>query len=451
MAGKKAFLMLITAVLLISAITAIEGPVFAGKENDPEINDSTGDTSLAVFQDIDKVWFDNEENKTIDINLKVAGPPKAWEPREIIDQQVETMSYEVYFDVGSKHYAVAVSVPFARAGPMDLNVFGTNAWTWQLNEVKYGKQDAVTSEERLEGLNSNSFDAEELIFTYTLNKDSINVKEGLEGIGMKIEHTWAAIWDEDENGQNLTDAVDYAKTYSSPGRDYLITGGLGAIYEITVKVDKVNQTIAIDEAAIYTITIENVGTAESTPVNVSYSLTGTGEWDVRFNRNYTIIDPGISTKFILTIRAPADADNGSTLITTVVASIVTENHTLNSPPIVVKTMVMVNEGEEPTKDIMDTIMENATTLALVFFLLLVLILISSARRSRKRAFDEMMAMDDEVDQGGSKDQAQTPPDTLQTPPQQEMQYTTQPQEFQQPYFQPQDGTNAYGDGQQPPY
>jgi hypothetical protein len=92
MKAKNLAILLITIFFISSSIF---GKALAGDENNPEVEDETGETTEPQrgFRDIDKAWF-GETNDTLLIYMKLASsPPSLYEFAQNID--TTAFDYEV--------------------------------------------------------------------------------------------------------------------------------------------------------------------------------------------------------------------------------------------------------------------------------------------------------------------------------------------------------------------
>lgn len=316
---KNSVVLLIALLFVINFIfcTAI-----AGDQSDPEVKDTTGDSTStgepgSSFRDIEAAWFGPEPtNETLEIHLKMAGAPPGL--MDLRQEPSDNYDYEVYFDVDGKGYAVAVTIQYAFSlGGM---YSPTNTWTWELRSVSYRLgSDTIGSETAVsEGINSNNF--VDNIITWEINKEAVGIGSGLKGRGKSLINTWAAIWNADASPSGSqrdpkTQATDFAHTHhTNPGDSYNIRGVGDIDYNVVLSVADDEKETHGGKPVTFTVIARNNGTDEFL-VDFNFNVTsGDESWSVVLYPNSTTIANGDKRDITVTITPPKNVKNGTTLI-----------------------------------------------------------------------------------------------------------------------------------------
>ncbi len=314
MKAKNLAILLITIFFISSSIF---GKALAGDENNPEVEDETGETTEPQrgFRDIDKAWF-GETNDTLLIYMKLAGsPPSLYEFAQNID--TTAFDYEVYFDVEGQGYAVCVSIQYAFVAGT-IYTFDV-PWVWAVRKIIYAANtDIIQSETETEGISETNYNPESVVLRWEIYKEAIGIGSGLEGRGMELVNTWAAIWDANENLPSdqrdpQTQAWDYAHTHrSNPGLNYRITGIGGIDYNIILSTDNYEKATFGGTPVEFLVYAKNNGTESSTvDFRAEYP---DEEWTVVLSPNTTTIAKGSLRPISVTVTPPKDVENGTILI-----------------------------------------------------------------------------------------------------------------------------------------
>ncbi len=321
MKGKNPLVLLCVLFFLSSLIL---GSAIAGDELNPEVEDDTGETEdpTKQFRDIDAGWFGGEDNATLTIYLKLAGAPPGLADLAQA-QDTTTFEYEVYFDVEGKSYAVVAEIQYAASigqGTPIGGVYSTSGgWNWELREVNYALgTDIIQSETSLGGLSDNAYSSDDVILEMEVNKGDIGIGEGFEGRGQKLENTWAAVWNADDNPSDSQrdpkgSAWDYAHTHhSDPGKPYNIKGQGDVDYNVELSVDESEKITFGGTPAEFLIRAHNNGSDEFL---VDFTVTSPDDsWEVILNPNSTTIGVGTTRTISVSVTPPKDVQNGTILV-----------------------------------------------------------------------------------------------------------------------------------------
>jgi len=382
------FLVLLTTLLFISNFTF--GMALAGDQNNPEVDDDTGEISepQRQFRDIDAAWF-SETNDTIDVYMKLAGaPPSLYEFAQNID--TTTFDYEVYFDVEGVGYAVSVSIQYAFVAGT-IYTFDV-PWVWELREINYAMNTDIIQSETVrynivDDENSDAeYDPEGVILKWEVYKEDISVGLQMEGRGQELVNTWAAVWDATDNPADAqrdpsTQAWDSAHAhFSNPGLDYRVTGFGGVDYNIVLSVDIDERVTFGGTPAEFLVHAYNDGT-ESFTVDFfpQYSVES---WSVDLSENRTTIVQGTSRTITVTVTPPKDVENGTVLIVRIEGNIhmIDGNGTVPvQPPLTLKTVALSLPDEENQggwiEDLVEMLKQNLAIIAAVIAVIVVAIII----------------------------------------------------------------------------
>lgn len=382
------FLILLTCLLFISSFTF--GMVLAGDQNNPEVEDDTGETQDAgrQFRDIDDAWF-SESNDTIDVYMKLAGPPPSlYEFAQNID--TKTFEYEVYFDVEGFGYAVSVSIQYAFVAGT-IYTFDV-PWAWELREINYAMNTDIIQSETVryniaDDENSDAgYDPEGVILSWEVYKEDVGVGLQLEGRGQELVNTWAAVWDATDNpadGQRDPSSQAWDKAhahYSNPGKVYRVTGFGGVDYNIILSAD-INEKVTFGGTpAEFLVHAYNDGT-ESFTVDF-FPQYSDESWSVDLSENITTIVQGTSRTITVTITPPKDVENGTVLIVRIEGNIhmIDGNGTVPvQPPLTLRTVALSLPDEENQggwiEDLIENLKQNLAIIAAVVAVIVVAIII----------------------------------------------------------------------------
>ncbi len=392
----------LSLLMILLMLVSLSAPVLGGDIDDPEVTDDTGSGDAPEdFKDIDSAWFGDEGNQTLGIRLRVVGPPISF--LEGLGQQDTTpIEYEVYFDVDGNNYAVSVEIPYARA-TLAGAVLGTYSWSWSLKTVKYATGNNIESEDSVSGATvTGTYDYEDDVIEFEINKEDIEVEDGSEGRNTKIENPWVAVWNAETHPDNeerdLSDALDYGMTRSSPGRTYTITGGELDFWEIMLSTEENRKTVQLGESVEFIVVVFNNSTVGA-DVNMTVAFAATG-WTVNAGPTPLFIENGEeSTKFKVTVSPPADVKNGSALSITVRSEINVEGN--GDVDQIVLTVTALVEEVVVVESVVDKYM-NYIIAAIAIIIILVIIM---AVRGGGHDY-ENFEMDEEADSYNTG--AQTP-------------------------------------------
>ena len=381
-------LVLITMLFFITSLTL--GTALAGDENDPEVEDDTGEINEPgrEFRDIAAAWF-SETNETIKITMKLAGPPPSlYDFAQGID--TTTFDYEVYFDVEGIGYAVSVGIQYAFVAGT-IYTFDV-PWAWELRKVTYATHtDIILSESVMFNFDGDDngdggYEPEYVELKWEVHKEAIGIGLELEGRGQELVNTWAAVWNADENSANSqrdpsTQAWDYAHTHhSNPGKNYRITGFGGVDYNIELSAD-------IDEKLTYggtpvefLVRAYNNGT-DSFVVNF-FPGSYPESWSVNLSENRITIARGTTRPIMVTVTPPKDVENGTVLVLLIEGDIqmIDGNDTIPiQPPLTLRTIALTPldepDGGGWLEDFVDMLKENLAIIAGVIAVMVVAIIV----------------------------------------------------------------------------
>ncbi|GEM_PF-3026175 len=377
-------------LLLPVALFVVEG----GTEEAPEIQDAVGDTE-DNFKDITKVWVESEDLSQFTVVYQVAGSPKEWERGSLLSGNITTFNYEFYFSFNNTNYSATavVSVAFNLFGVQDIVLA-----SGELREVYYVEgTDNVANESYLYSL-SVSWDQSRTSLVFQIPKDMI----GDPREGEAITHLWAAVWNDDQNPydeqRNLSDAVDFACTYSAPGEDYIFTGGYEYVYEMRFTTDKTNLTVSAGESLSVPITVIFNTTSEEN-VSATFSAVVTGVGSATLEPDNATFNGSSTLQITLTFTAPNTVTNLSVTMVTITGEMeFVENgvtgHKDAEPLYLNITVEPAKKEEHPTSSgILDKIIgffKSPVGMGITLAVILVLIGVAFLVRSGKRYEMEMM-------------------------------------------------------------
>lgn len=382
-----------TLVILISLLfvfNIIISTAIAGDEVNPEVDDETGEASEPgrEFWDISAAWIGDESNDTINIYLKMAGPPPSlWDFSN--DPDTTTYDYEVYFDVEGVGYAASCSVQYAfLAG----NIYTFDAaWAWELRKVTYAAHtDIIQSEESHVAISDSDYDPQLVAMVWTVNKEDIGVGVDMAGRGMLLTNTWAAIWNtndlpsdsqRDPSAGSEGGVADYAHTHlSDPGKNYRITGFSGVDYNIELSVDEDEKTTYGGTPVEFLVSAHNNG---SDPFEVDFFPGEFDEtWSILLSPNSTTITVGATRTITVTVTPPKKVVNGTVLSVVVEGNIhrLDGNGTIPVQPHLSLRIVALESQEEDDggqwwENILDTLKENLAIIAAVMAIIVIAIIV----------------------------------------------------------------------------
>jgi hypothetical protein len=315
---------LVTVLLLSTAL---------GEQNNPEIIDEggTNDTGdpTKQFQNIDKVWFGNEEEETFDITMELGGPPHdllyLYQNGQI--QNWTNYDYEVYFTVGKSTFAASVRIRYAvylGAGtPLGGIISEDINWDWEIRNVSYAStiSNDINSETESTNIAEHTYvqSSEETMLTWTIPKVAIGIETGALGRGSYLKDTWAAVWNADthppEQKRKYTSAFDTAKSYTNPGRDYQIKGGAVA-YLIWLSTSNTEKYAMVEEPAEFFVDARNNGSNDF-DVDIYPVHSGANGWTVSIDPSNITIAKDTTRTFKVTVTPPEDVVNGTTIVITI--------------------------------------------------------------------------------------------------------------------------------------
>lgn len=390
----KVSLVILIAIFMMFGF--ILTPVLGGDENNPEVDDETGETNEPgrEFRDIESAWFgggeQGETNNTLRISLKMAGsPPGLMDLAQT--QDTTTFEYEVYFDVNGRSYAVAAIIQYAAyigAGTPIGGVYATSGtWEWELREVKYALgSDVVTSETSIDGIDSGGYNSNGVVIWWYVEKSAIGIESGFEGRGQILEETWAAVWNSDENPQGQqrnpdSQAWDYAHTHNSdPGKSYRITGMGGVDYNVVLSTDEPLKEAYGGSPVTFYVKAMNNGSGE---VLVDFtSISSDDTWSVVLDPNSTTISKGTSITLRVDITPPKDVRNGTIVVVVIGGNIHAIDGNDTVPilfPVTLTTIGLTPPDKDSEGGFMDMLMENLAiivgAIAIVVVAIIVLVIL----------------------------------------------------------------------------
>jgi hypothetical protein len=383
---------LVILISLIMILNIIISTAIAGDETNPEVDDETGEASEPGrdFWDITAAWIGDESNDTINIYLKLAGPPPSlWDFSN--DPDTTTYDYEVYFDVEGVGYAVSCSVQYAFVAG---NIYTFDAsWGWELRTVTYAAHtDIIQSEENLVAISDSDsdYDAQLVALVWTVNKEDIGIGVDIEGRGMLMTNTWAAIWNTNDLPSDAqrdptlgTEAgvADYAHTHlTNPGKSYRITGFSGVDYNIELSVDEDEKTTYGGTPVEFLVSAHNNG---SDPFTVDFFPGEFDEtWSVLLSPNSTTITVGATRTITVTVTPPKKVVNGTVLTVIVEGDInrLDGNGTVPVQPHLTLRIVALESQDEDEggawwENILDTLKDNLAIITAVIAIIVIAIIV----------------------------------------------------------------------------
>lgn len=383
--GIRDLLALLIGIFVISSITF--GSVMAGDIYDPEVEDDTGETQdpTMAFRDIESAWFGEEGEFSLNISLNLVG-----EPPGLMDlanaQDTTVFEYEVYFDVEGVGYAVVCSVQYASsigAGTPIGGVYSpTQTWSTELREVSYAAfTDVIQSESSIGDVSDFTYNSDDVILKWEVNKEDIGVLPGFDGIGQKLVNTWAAVWNVDDSPSSsqrdpLTNSWDYAQTHhSDPGEDYRIRGIGNVDYNVELSVDESEKITYGGTPAEYLVKVYNNGSQEFTVELFADPSSET--WNVSLDPKVSTIAIGTTRTIEVSVTPPKDVENGSVLAVKITGTIdlVDGNGTVAIQDSVTLTTIGLASSEEDDNTWWDIIIDSIILIVAVILVIIVVIII----------------------------------------------------------------------------
>jgi hypothetical protein len=296
---KPARTLMIIATLLFVALMAAALAAYGGTSDDPEVADSSGDSTTGRdSHDIVGAWVDDEENSTVTIKIRMTALD-AVSPRDDW-LNLPTSLYEVYFTIKEEDYALRSNVPVH--GPFA-------AFTgYSLYKVEYGETGNMTYESV--GSVSGQYLVNDADISFMVDKTDI----GSPSKGDLLEHMWAAVYFQPRGGNKET--VDEALSYEFPGRSYTFRGEFTQLYD--VRVSAANTTIETPNNAVasFNITIRSQSTTD-VEVNMTNRSLPAGYF-VNWSRAMPVpVNEGDTASVILLITVPENATNGTDVSITI--------------------------------------------------------------------------------------------------------------------------------------
>lgn len=399
-----------SVIFALILLTVVLFGIASGEENDPEIVDEGGTTDTSdpskQFQNIDKVWFHDEDNKTFQITMKLAGAPHdlrtLYEAGQIMNWT--NYDYEIYFTVGKSTYAASVRIQYAvylGAGTplggiisLDIN------WDWEIRNISYASpySDDISSESESNNLGDGEHEytqsSEETLLTWTIDKNWVGVDYDVDGRGYVLSDTWAAVWDADANPENqkrkFNSAWDTANSHTNPGRDYPIKGGSVA-YLIWLSTSNSEKATYAGEPAEFHIDARNNGSSDFN-VDILASPIGANGWIVKLDPANLTIEKDTTRTFKVLVTPPEDVVNGTTVVVTIGGNIHKINGGTNDTVpihdqgmVTLKVTGLEKEPEEDETSIleafMDALMNNISIVAgLIAAVVLIIIIVAILKR-----------------------------------------------------------------------
>ncbi len=400
----------LSVIFTLIMLTGILFGIASGEENDPEIVDEGGTTDTddpsKQFQNIDKVWFHDEENDTFQITMKLAGAPHdlrtLYESGQI--RNWTNYDYEIYFTVGKTTYAASVRIRYAvylGAGtPIGGIISPDINWDWEVRNVSYASpySDDISSESVSTDLGDGEHDytqsSEETLLTWVINKEWVGVPDDVEGRGYVLNDPWAAVWNADDNpeGQKrkFNSAWDTANSHTNPGRDYQIKGGAVA-YLIWLSTSNSEKSTYAGEPAEFFIDARNNGSNDFT-VDFTYLYSGGNGWTVQLDPANLTIAKDTTRTFRVLVTPPEDVVNGTTVVVTIGGNIHKVNGGTNETvpihnqgKVDLRVTALEKEPEEEESSILgaflEALMNNISIVAgLIAAVVLIIIIIAILKR-----------------------------------------------------------------------
>lgn len=290
---KAARTFIVVSAVLVVALMAAALAAYAGTADDPEVGDSTGDSTTGRdSHDLTAAWVDAEENSTVTLKMRMTAldtisPRDDW-------LNLPSSIYELYFTVKEDDYALRSNVPVH--GPFA-------AFTgYSLYKVEYGDAGNMTYESV--GSVSGQYLVNDGDISFLLDKTDI----GSPSKGDLMENMWAAIYFQPRGGSRET--VDEALSYEFPGRKYTFRGEFTQLYD--VRLTSANSTIETPNNAVasFNITVHSDSTTD-VEVNMTNRSLPAGYF-VNWSRVMPVpVNEGESVSFLLLITVPENATNGT--------------------------------------------------------------------------------------------------------------------------------------------
>ena len=308
--------------LMLLVVSLIPAQVLAGTSEQPEITDTSGDsTSGKKSRDIIAVWFDGETNVTFNITMNITALDSYTGISDI--QNIPTTEYETYFRAKDKNYAAVCKVPVH--GPGGLTIQG------ELRSVTYGNGTDNTTETNL-GTLTPVYSTSAHTIRLTVSKTDI----GDPPAASHLTNIWAGVWN--KNWGESTRSLEDRAPNSGYGRDYIIRGASGAeIMKVDITVDNSTQYCKPNEAATFKLNLYNNGTSS---VNVlMVNSTPTKGWNVSIRQTTLLILQNSSRFVYVDILPPRSAKNGTTESIAVWAILSIGNQTTKSDSVIINAKV----------------------------------------------------------------------------------------------------------------
>lgn len=368
-----------TAILIIIIFFLLNltmNLVLAGTENNPEINDGTGDGDVE-FRDIEKAWFGPETNSTITISMKLAGAPPTFQ-QWTSEMDATNYDYEVYFDVNGAGYAASVRIQYAFtiAGIFTVDI----PWTWEIRRVNYNlKSDVISSEAQS---NETNGQYNNLILEWEVNKEDIGIEPGLGGAGTELKKTWAAVWDADaypeDDPRDPGSAIDHANTHhTNPGLIYRITGEGNVDYTIEFSAKELEKETPGGVPIEFLVSAENNGSHEFDVI--FFASSEVEGWSVNLTpASFVPIGVGKSKTITVTVTPPKDVVNGTLVNIIIDGSIkmIDGNGTVPiRDPLTLRVIGLTALGEAEEEKWWDIILDNIAIIAGVIAVVIVAVVI----------------------------------------------------------------------------
>jgi hypothetical protein len=298
-------MMVISAVLLVALLAAALA-AYGGTADDPEVGDSTGDSTTGRdSHDVTAAWVDAEENSTVTIKMRMTALD-AVSPRDDW-LNLPTSIYEFYFTIKEDDYALRSNVPVH--GPFA-------AFTgYSLYKVEYGETGNMTYE------NVGSVNGQYLVndgdISFLIDKTDI----GSPSKGDLMENMWAAIYFQPRGGSKET--VDEALSYEFPGRKYIFRGEFTQLYDVRVTASNTTVETPNNAVASFNITLRSDSTTD-VEVNMTNRSLPSGYF-VNWSRAMPVpVNEGDTASFFLLVTVPENATNGTDLTITIWGVFLTE-------------------------------------------------------------------------------------------------------------------------------
>jgi hypothetical protein len=280
-------------LLALAAILFVALAVSAGDSDDPEITDVAEDsTSNRASHDIVRAWI-TDDNSTITVSIE-ATQLDAFSPLDDW-RSLPTTIYEYYFSIDDKHYMARATIPVHGL----LAVFAG----FSLHEVNY-EGNEPTNTTSVDDSIPGSYLANSNVVEMTIDKGAV----GEPTPGDLVTHMWAAAFFQPRGGDK--EEVDRAMSFTSPGRDYTITGSSSHYYMVELRSSNATIKGRPREVASFNISIRSKSTT-NIEVNISNSSLPIGYF-VNVSRGQPIPIPQGGVVYIMVlVSVPDNATNGT--------------------------------------------------------------------------------------------------------------------------------------------